>query len=485
MRFVIILSSFFSALFVQIAAAQTSGKWDLRRCVEYAMTNNISVRQADVQARLSEIAVKQNKLQQIPSLNFQGTHGFSFGRNVDPTTNISTDRSSMYQQLTLSSQVTIFNWNSLKNTIAANELVYQSDKAAMEKAKNDIGLSVANQYLLTLLQFEQVKVNDVQLQQTKAQYRNTRKLVDAGTLPEINAAELEAQVARDSATLIASHTQVQLDLLTLKAFLNLPADAPFEIETPPIERIPVDNIMELTPSGVYEMALKTQPQIKMNNLRLQAAQKNYQATRGRLYPTISAFGQLGTNYFGPFNSTSFVDLGFQPTQAYALNGISQYPVFARNFGTSTSKNNFGQLWDGYWNTLKDQFGQSVGIGINVPIFNGWTAKANVERAKMDIKSRELTIEQETLKLKQDVYTAYNQALGSYQTFLAREKAVEISQRAFDLATKRYEIGVLQTIEWLVIQNNLTRAKIDKLIAQYDYVFKMKVLEFYKGLGVRL
>jgi outer membrane protein len=485
MRFVTILSSFLSSFLVQVAPAQTADTWDLRRCVEYAMSHNISVRQAEVQASISEIALKQSKLQQIPSLNFQGSHGFSFGRNVDPTTNIITDRSSMFQQLALSSQVNIFNWNSQRNTIASNDLIFQADKAALEKAKNDIGLLVANQYLVTLLRIEAVSVNEVALAQTRSQLSNTRKLVEAGTVPELNAVELEAQFARDSATQLTSQNEVELNLLTLKAYLNLPADTPFQIAAPPVENIPIDNIMELTPAAVYEMAIKTQPQIKMNNLLLQASQKNYQAFRGRLYPTISAFGQISTNYFAPFNRTSLVDLGFQPTDAYAVDGAVQYPVFARNFGASVAKNSFGQLWEGYWRSLKDQFGQNVGIGINVPIFNGWSAKANAERARWDIKSRELIVEQETLKLKQDVYSAYNQAMGAFQTFLARQKAEEFAQRSFDLATKRYNIGVMQTIEWLIIQNNLSRAKIDKLIAQFDYVFKMKVLEFYKGLGVRL
>jgi outer membrane protein len=483
MRFAIFLGTLL--LLANLPAKAQNNKWDLRRCVEYAMSNSISVKQADVQARLSAVTYKESKLQQIPTLNFQGSNGFSFGRVLDRTTNVYTDNSSMFQQLSLGSQVNIFNWNSQKNTIAANDLTFRADVAALEKAKNDIGLSVANQYLLTLLQIEQARVNDVQLQQTRAQLENTRKLVDAGSLPELNAAELEAQYARDSATLVASFTQVELNLLTLKAFLNLPADTPFEIETPPVDRIPVDNIMEITPAAVYELAMKTQPQIKMNNLRLLSAQKSYAASRGRLYPTISAFGQLNTNYFAPFKSTSLVDLGFQPTQAFAQDGVNQYPVFARNFGTAQSSNSFGGLWKGYWGTLKDQFGQSLGISLNVPIFNGWSARANVERSKLTIKNQELLVEQETLKLKQDVYSAYQSAMGSYQTFLARQKAVQTAERSFDLASKRYNIGVMQTIEWLTNQNNLTRARIDKLIAQYDYVFKMKVLEFYKGQGLRL
>jgi outer membrane protein len=161
------------------------------------------------------------------------------------------------------------------------------------------------------------------------------------------------------------------------------------------------------------------------------------------------------------------------------------PVYAPTGNQITQKRSFGNLWDGYWNELNNQFGQGIGLSLNVPIFNGWQARANVERAKLDIERNKLSIERDTLQLKQDVYNAYQSALGAFQTYLAREKAVQTAERSFELASKRYNIGVMQTIEWLSNQNNLTRAKIDKMVAQYDYVFRMKVLEFYKGQGLRL
>jgi outer membrane protein len=469
----------------QIANAQTNEKWDLRRCVEYALTNNVSVRQADIQARLSAIALKQSKLQQIPSLNFSGNHGFSFGRSLDYSTNVYTDNNVMYQQLGLNAQVNLFNWNSQRNTIKSNDYNYQADEAAIDKAKNDIALNVARQYLLVLLDIEQAEVTDIQLKQSQAQYQNTRKQVDAGALPELNAAELEAQVARDSANLISALTQVEVDKLTLKALINLPADAVFELEVPAVEQIPVDNILEISPALVYNMAIQSQPQIKVNNLRLLASQKSYASAKGRQYPSISLFGQLGTAFNSSFKAINEVNLGDHPTPAYILNGPDKFYVYSPQMGVVTSKKNFGQLWDGYGTQIKNNFGQGIGIGLSIPIFNGWSARADIERAKWDIKNKELAIEQDTLALKQDVYTAYNQALGSFHTFSARQKEVAIAERSFDLASKRYDIGAMQTIEWLTNQTNLYNARINALIAQYDYVFKMKVLEFYKGQGIRL
>jgi outer membrane protein len=145
----------------------------------------------------------------------------------------------------------------------------------------------------------------------------------------------------------------------------------------------------------------------------------------------------------------------------------------------------GEFFSGYSQQIRDQFGQGVGISINVPIFNGSQARSNVKRALLDVKRSDLNIERDKLQLKQDVYTAYYSASGAFQTFVAREKALSTAQRSFDLASRRFELGVMQTIEWLTNQNNLTRAKIDKALAQYEYIFRMKVLEFYKGQGLRL
>jgi outer membrane protein len=174
------------------------------------------------------------------------------------------------------------------------------------------------------------------------------------------------------------------------------------------------------------------------------------------------------------------------TSFYTKAPANPTPVYAFTDDLATRQNKLmGSIWNGYGNQLKDNFGQNFGLALNIPILNGWQARSSVERSKLDIERSKLAITRDTLQLKQDVYNAYQQAYGSFKTFLAREKQVITSQRSYDLASRRFDLGVMQTIEWITIQNNLTRAKVDRLISQYDYIFKMKVLEFYKGRGVRL
>lgn len=460
--------------------------WDLKRCVEFGMNNNISVRQAKIQADLAEINYQQSGLQRIPSLSYGLTHGFSFGRTLDRTTNVFTSRSAMFQQMSISSNVLLYNFNSLKNTEEANKFSMEADKAAVDKARNDIGLNIAQLYLRALLSYEQIEISKVVLEQTKAQYLNTRKLVDAGSLPELNAAELEATVARDSATVVQAISQAELDKLALKALLNLPADQDFELVIPQVDKIPVDDLLSIYPEDVYQLALSSQPQIRLNDLRRSASEKNLLAAKGQMKPTISAFGQLASNFNQFLLKPSGVSVnGENLTGSYIKQGVTQIPVYAPNVEVKFADRKFGEYWEGYSQQLRDQFGQGVGVSINVPIFNGSQARSSVKRAMLDVKRSDLNIERDKLQLKQDVYTAYYSASGAFQTFVAREKAMTTAQRSFDLASRRFELGVMQTIEWLTNQNNLTRAKIDKALAQYEYIFRMKVLEFYKGQGLRL
>jgi outer membrane protein len=232
--------------------------------------------------------------------------------------------------------------------------------------------------------------------------------------------------------------------------------------------------------------LKSQPQIKVNDLRRIAAEKAQLVASAQMKPSLSTFGQLSSN-FNQFlkKPIGYSLTGEQQTGSYVKQGAVQLPVYSQGVEVNYKQRTFSEYWDGYSKQLRDQFGQGVGLSLNIPIFNGGQARANLQRSKLDVKRADLVIERDKLQLKQDIYTAYYSATGAYQTFIARQKAVQTAERSFELATKRYELGVMQTIDWLINQNNLTRAKIDKVVSQYEFVFRMKVLEFYKGQGLRL
>jgi outer membrane protein len=453
-------------------------KWDIRRCVDYAIQNNISVRQTDLQSRFSELTYKQNKAGQLPTLNFNGNSAYRLGRSENPTTGVLVDNNFFNLGMQLQSGVTIFNWFSKRNTREASRISWEADKEQIQKAKDDIALNVAVAYLQTLLAKEQVNIAKVQVVQTATQLEATRKRVDAGVLPELNAAELEAQLARDSSSLVTAESSVQQFLLQLKALLNLDAGISFDIQTPPVDRIPVETLADMQPDAVYALATSTLPQQKVNLLRIQSAQKSVAAAKGMMYPSFSAFIGLGTNYVN-VEIPDYVAGPFKPTGAIVNVNGTDFNVLAPSLVQT------GKIQIPLRKQFNNNFTQSIGIGISVPIMNGLNSRTAWERSKLTVRQFQLQKEQGDMQLKQDIYKAYNDAVAAIQKFNADKKTVQTAEKAYEFASKRYSLNLLSTYDLLNSQNNVLRAKIQALYSQYDYLFKMKLLEFYKGQGLKL
>jgi outer membrane protein len=474
-------------LFTLPAAAQE--KWDLRKCVDFAWQNNYNIKQAANQADIDALSLKQAKLAQYPTANGSANSGLQFGRSIDPTTNQFTTTELLFQQYNFQTNVTIFNWHYLKNNIIANQYAADASKMDVDRQKNDIGLNVATSFLQALLAKEQVNIAEAQLQLTKNQLVDTRKRVDAGALPELNAVQLEAQLATDSSNLIAARATEVQNLLSLKALLYLDAAIPFDITAPSVDIIPVDPIAELQPDYVYQLAIKNQPAQKANDLRYKSLEAFLNVTRSQLYPTLSAFGGLGTRFSNPSKSiTGASFLGYNPADPFGpvvnVSGTN-YPIQTPNFKYIQSNKSFGQLWNGWGSQLSNNFSQNIGVALNIPIFNSGSARINYEKAKINLKNVKLLREQIDQTLKQNIYQAYNSSLAALQKYNANQSTVNATQKAFDFATKRYNLGLLSTFELITSQTNLEKAKFDLVNSHYDYVFKMKVLEFYKGQGLRL
>jgi outer membrane protein len=453
-------------------------KWSLRQCVEYAMDKSISVRQADVQARIDALTLEQSKLARLPSASMQNNGGYQFGRSIDPTSNQFTTAEILFANHSLNVGLDLFNWFSKKNTVIANTYRAEAARAGVEKARSDIALNVANAYLQILLSREQINISEVQVKQSKEQVDNISKQVKEGALPELNLMEMEAQLSNDSATLINAQANYGLSVLQLKALLNIEADVPFEVEEPSVESIPVETLSELEPAAVYELAVKNMPQQKINELNLKAAIKNVSVQKAAMYPSLTLFGGLDTRYsnaerlYASAFTNTFVPIGRTPT------GEVVTTLDERLVPTTFSKNT-------YFRQINNNFGQSVGLSLNIPIFNAGIARTNWRKAKLNVESVELQKELDGQTLKQDIYQAHLNAVAALQKFQASQKAVATSQKAYEFARKRFDVGLLNSIDLITNQNNFFRARINLLSAQYDYVFKMKLLEFYKGQGLKL
>lgn len=471
---------------VCIGTVFSQDKWDLQRCVEYAWANNLTIKQGNVQAELVEVDLKQSKWGQYPGVDFSNSTGLQWGRSIDPTTNQFTSSQLLYQSFSLNASVMIFNWNRIRNNIITSRYQYDASKMDVEKARNDVALNVATYYLQILLARQQMNIAQVQMHQTLSQIQLTRKKVDAGAVPELDALTLEGQYASDSSSYITAVSNVDQAVLTLKAALNLDAGAIFEVAEPPVEQIPVEPILQLQPETVFGIAVKAQPAQRANELRLQAYESAIKATRATMYPSISLGGGLGTNFSSSNKSVTGYNLvGYSPSGDLVTVGATQYAVLTPQLQVQQSRKSFGETWSGWGTQVNNNFRQNLGVSISVPILSGGAARFNYQRSRLNLKNAQVTKEQIDQTLKNDIYKAYYSASAALQKFNASKTSVTLTQKTYDFAVKRYELGLLNTFDLVTSQNNLTRAKLDLTSAQFDYVFKMKVLEFYKGQGIKL
>lgn len=466
--------------------APAQEKWDLRRCVEYALANNLSVQQTIVQAQLTGVDEKQARWGQYPTASFSTNTGLQWGRSIDPTTNQFTSNSLLYQGYSFSAGVTIFNWHQIRNSIIAADFSADAARTDVDKIKNDVALNVATYYLQVLLARQQIDIARVQMQQTFSQLQVARKKVAAGASPELDALTLDGQYASDSSNYISALSTADQNLLQLKQALNVDAAQPFDITEPPVEQIPVEPILQLQPETVFEIAMQNQPAQKANELRLKSLEANLRASRAAMYPTISLGGSLATNFSSSDKKITGYSLsGFTANGDVVHISGTDYPVYTPNIQVSQDKKSFGERWDGWGTQMNNNFRQSFGVSISVPINNGGTARFNYQRSKLNLKNAEITKALADQTLKNDIYKAYYSASAALEKFNAAKTSVTINQKALDFAQKRYDLGLLSIFDLVLSQNNLTRAKLDLATAQFDYVFKMKVLEFYKGQGIKL
>lgn len=462
---------------------QAQENWDLQKCVTYALANNISVKQSDIQARVTALQTKLSRAGQYPNAGFSTNAGYNFGRSINPATNAFENRRIFFSGFQLQSGVTLFNWFSRRYAVEAARLDETAAHAAVDKARNDVALNVAIAYLQALLSSEQTDISAVQVKQTQSQLENIQKQVKAGALPELNAAELEAQVARDSAAFISARATYQQNVIQLKALLNLDMAVPFDIAKPDVSDIPVEPLASLQPQAVYEEAIKNLPQQRVNQYRFLAAQKNIQVARAAMLPTLSAFASMGSNYSSLFPDQQNIKV--TPTGKYDTLGFVEVnpgnlvPAVRPQFTAVLPNTPFGRQ------LFSVNLSQAVGLSLSIPIFNNRQLRTSWERTKLDAEAAQLQIARDNLTLQQDIYTAYNDAVNALQRFGASQKAADAAQKTLNFSQKRYDIGLLQTIELITNQNNLYRAQLDAVAARYEYVFRVKLLEFYKGRGLKL
>jgi len=445
-----IITLSFTFLILGLGSVVAQKVWTLQECVNYALENNIQIKQSRLQTQTAEINLLQSKLDFAPSANAGVNMNYNFGRNVDPVTNIYSNQQSMNNNYNLNGRLDLFKGMQKWNTFKKNEIDYKASVYQSEEMENSISLTLTGAYLKILFNHEMLLVAKKQMEVTNAQIDRTSKLVEAGTLPKGDLLEIQAQGATEESNLIKAENNLAFAYLDLKQILDLPASEALEIDRPDIQ---VSKELQIIPSEqVYANAVDIMPEIKSGELYVESAERSVNIAKGTLYPSLSVSGGIGTN-FNDKQRESILD--------------PNSPIMS------------------YGDQLKNNRGEYITVSLNIPIFNGYSSRSYVNKAKVQRISRNFDLDLRKNELRKNIEQKYHDAIAAYKTYNANKISVESLSESFKYTEEKFTIGMVNSVDYSIAKIKLTQAQSELLRAKYDYIFKTKILDFYMGIPLSL
>lgn len=457
------------------SAVQGNGKirtLNLIEAVDIAYQNNLTIKTSQINLENSELDLKQAKNNFLPSINGNINEAGSFGRSLNPFTNTYDPRNINYNNLNISANFLLFNGGNLKNSKSAAEYNLKASEKDLEDVKNNIGLQVALAYLNILNAEDQLAVAEAQTQITQLQIERTQKLVDAGTLPNTNLLELKAQLASELSNVINFKGTLDINKLTFIQLLNEPSIQDIKLER---MNVPVPNASayENKLEEVFQAALASQPIIQSAKFRVIGAEKNYQVARSLILPTLSLGSSWSANQSNALKERIYegiesVDFGNVEVLGNVFPVKLQQPVYSTG---STI---------GYFDQLKQTNNKVISLNLRIPIFAQGNNKTQIKKANLQKINAENEAQKVYQTLRQNIEQAYINMINSAKNYEAVNTQVISLQEAFRAAESSYNVGAIDFVSYNLQKTNLDKAKLNLIQAKYDYVFRMKVLDFYSG-----
>ncbi|NNC85086.1 MAG: TolC family protein [Bacteroidia bacterium] len=424
-------------------AMQAQKQWTLKECVDYALENNIQIKQSQINLEIAEQDNKTSFGSMLPSLNLSSNYDFRFGRSLDFTTYTFTNQQTQLSRINASTNVTLFNGFQLRRTLEQSKLNVLASKSDLQKAADDVTLNVIASYLQVLYGSELAENANKRVESLTKQKDKTAKLVEAGSLAKGSLLDVESQVANEELNFINADNALKSSLLTLVQLLEIKSVDGFEV-IPPNVNLPNQEILSLTPEQIYAAALNNQPEIKSSEYYLQSAEKGWMIAKAGRYPSLSLGGFSGTDYINTAKNT----------------------VTGEDISVS----------DQFDNNLN----HSVGFSLSIPVFNGWFTSSNITKAKLGMQNAEYGHELIKNSLYKSIQQAHSDAVAALKKYQASEKSVSALRESYTYTEKKFNVGLLTSLEYLTATNNLAIAESDLLQAKYDLIFRIKILEFYNG-----
>jgi outer membrane protein len=458
--------------FVLSATSYAQSAWSLQQCIDYALTNNLSVKQSELSVEMNKVDVNQNAAALFPSLNGYANQNYYFGRSIDPYTNLYTNNQVSSNSFSLSSSMSLFEGFTLVNQLKQSKLNYMSSKMDLQKVKNDMALNVATVYLQVLYNKELLAVTDDQFKATQVQRNRTQRMEELGSMSKGNLLDMESQLAADEVRLITAQAAYDQSILSLKQLLELDTVKDFSIIVPELS-VPKMDAAYGNSDAIYQTALMNQPDIKSYEYKLGSAEKGVSIAKGGMFPRLSIGGNVSTTYSTSSRQVkNYTTLNEIAPTGFTSQGDTVYTIYDQQIP------NFEDIpFKDQWN---NNLNKAIGFTLNVPIFNGWTTTSNIRRAKINLRQTQLGFEQTKKSMYKSIELAVSDATSAYQKFISGEKNVSAQEQSMNFNQQRYDVGLISTYDFLIAKNNYARAKSDLLQAKFDYIFRLKVLDFYMG-----
>ena len=434
------LISVFVLAFQQGALAQES--ITLPQAIDRMLQHNLNIKQGSLNINTAEVNLRQSKAALMPSLNVSSGHQVSFGRGQDPTTYQVINQKNYYSDASVGTSVDVFGGFAKINQVKQNRILLAADQSALSKIKNDLTLDVVVSYMQVVYNEDLLKAAKEQLLVAQQTLKREDALMDAGNKTLADISQAKAQVATAELTVTNAQNDLTISYLTLSQLMEMGADKPsFKVVAPTVAEIEIAKT-DYNVNEVYNSALKTFPDIKLAALNSEAAEKGIKVAKSALYPRISFSAGLGTSYSYVFN--------------------------------------YGLPQDKFSTQVNDRFGQSIGLNLQIPIFNGLSAKSGVKRAQITYQGYQIQEELTKNNLNKVIAQAVADLKAAESRYTSTQNTYKAQKDAFNVIDQRYNVGLVNSLDYNTSITNRNKAEIDFIQAKYDLLFRSKVIDYYLG-----
>ena len=467
-------------IFIIFLLAQTfthaQEAWDVEKCINYAWEHSINIKQSMYGVEFEKVNRDQSIAARYPNLNASTGLNLSFGRSLDETTDAFTTESIVTSNYGLSTGVLLWNAGRIKKNIEQSDLNVEAAANDVEQAKRDIALTVGTAYLNALFAEENLGIVKNSLALTKEQLSQIDKLIQAGSRPRNDRLDIVAQMSTDEQQIVTSENNLAIALLNLKQLMNLDVETEITLVSPPSTIFIETDPDQLTFGQVFTEARNHQPNLLAGESRLKSAELGVEIANTGKYPSIFANGSIGTRHSN--KARTFDGFSTVPVAASVL--IDDVPSVI-----TTNQQQPNLIDQKYFNQLDANLGYGVGLGASIPIYDNYNTKASVQRAKLNVLTTQAQNEQLEQTLKTNVQQTLSDARAAKRALQAAENTVEARKAAFENAEKRFNLGAINTFEYVNAKNQFESSKINYIISKYDYLFRSKIVDFYMGKTITL